>query len=334
METNHSIRLTSGEIASLWTTYMSDSMAVCVIKHALGKGKDTEIRAVLELALNLSQRHVDKIKQIFINEGFPVPHGFTDEDVNLKAPRLFSDAFWLMYINKMSINGLTGYSVALTTATRADIRDFYTQVIDSTMELYNKSLNVKLSKGLFVRPPYISIPDKIDFVKKQSFLTGWFGERRPINAMEISHIDFNMKKSILKESLMLGFAQVSQSKEVKDFISRAKDSSSKHIDVFRTILTENNLPSPPSWESEVTNSTIAPFSDKLMLFHTQALVNYAIGYYGASLAASFRKDLAVKLVQVIGEDLLLVEDGVNIMIDQGWLEQIPQADDREELVKK
>lgn len=334
METNHSIRLTAGEIASLWTTYISDSMAICVTKHALDKVEDTEIRAVLELALHLSQNHVDKIKQIFIDEGFPVPHGFTDEDVNLKAPRLFSDSFWLMYINKMSINGLTGYSVALTTATRADIRDFYTQVNDSTMELYNKSLNVKLSKGLYVRPPYISTPEKIDFVKKQSFLTGWFGERRPINAVEISHIDFNMKKSILKEALMLGFAQVSQSKNVRDFISRAKDVSSKHIEIFRTILTENNLPSPPSWESEITNSSIAPFSDKLMLFHTQLLVNYAIGYYGASLAGSFRRDLSAKVTQVIGEDLLLVEDGVNIMIDNGWLEQIPQADDREELVKK
>ncbi|NRD80869.1 DUF3231 family protein [Bacillus sp. BRMEA1] len=334
METDNSIRLTSGEIASLWTTYMSDSMAICVIKHALDKVEDTEIRAVLELALNLSQSHVDKIKQIFIDEDFPIPHGFTDEDVNLKAPRLFSDSFWLMYINKMSINGLTAYAVALTTATRADIRDFYTHVNDSTMELYNKSLNVKLSKGLFVRPPYISTPEKIDFVKKQSFLTGWFGERRPINAVEISHIDFNIKKSMLKEAIMLGFAQVSQSKEVRNFISRARDLSSKHIEIFHTILTDNNLPSPPSWESEVTNSTIAPFSDKLMLFHTQLLVNYAIGYYGASLAGSFRRDLAAKVTQVIGEDLLLVEDGVNLMIDHGWLEQVPQADDREELVKK
>jgi hypothetical protein len=170
---------------------MSDSMAICVIKHVLDKVEDTEIRAVFELALNLSQSHVEKIKQIFIDEGFPIPHGFTDEDVNLKAPRLFSDSFWLMYINKMSIHGLTGYAVALTTAIRADIRDFYTQVNDSTMELYNKSLNVKLSKGLYVRPPYISTPEKIDFVKKQSFLTGWFGERRPINAVEISHIDVN-----------------------------------------------------------------------------------------------------------------------------------------------
>jgi hypothetical protein len=150
----------------------------------------------------------------------------------------------------------------------------------------------------------------------------------------VYNIDFNLKKSILKEALMLGFAQVSQSKEVKDFISRAKDVSSKHIEIFSTILTENNLPSPPSWESEVTNSTIAPFSDKLMLFHTQALLNYAIAYYGAGLAASLRRDLAAKITQVIGEDLLLTEDGINLMIDNGWLEQIPQADDREELVKK
>ena len=334
METNHNIRLTSPEIASLWTTFMSDSMAICVTKHVLEIVEDTEIRAIFELALNISQNHVDKIKQIFTNENFPIPYGFTDEDVNLKAPRLFSDSFWLMYINKMSIHGLTGYAVALTTGTRSDIRDFYTQANNSTMELYNKSLNVKLSKGLFVRPPYISTPEKIDFVKKQSFLTGWFGEHRPLNAVEISHIDFNMKKSILKQAIMLGFAQVCESKVVSHYISRAKSVSSKHIDIFCSLLTENNLPSPPSWESEVTNSTISPFSDKLMLFHTQSLINFAIAYYGAGLAASLRRDLATKMTQVIGEDLLLVEDGINIMIDNEWLEQIPQADDREELVKK
>jgi hypothetical protein len=107
LETNHSIRLTSAEIAGLCTKFMSDSMVTCVNKHVLEKVEDTEIRDVFDFALNLSQSHMDKIKQIFTKEDFPIPYGFTDEDVNLKAPRLFSDAFWLMYINKMSIHAVT-----------------------------------------------------------------------------------------------------------------------------------------------------------------------------------------------------------------------------------
>lgn len=331
LDTQHVIRLTSAEIASLWTTYMSDTMSICVHKHILDKVEDTEVRSLYETALKLSQGHVQKIRQIFTEGKFPIPHGFTDEDLSLKAPRLFSDSFWLMYLNKMSIHGLTGYALALTTATRSDIRDFYTEVNATTMELYNKSTDVKLSKGLFVRPPYISTPSSVEFVKKQSFMTGWFGERRPLNALEISHIDFNLKKSILKQALFLGFRQVVKSKEVRDYISRAKDVCSNHIELFRTVLHENNLSSPPSWESEVTNSTVSPFSDKLILFHTQAMINYAIGYYGAGLAGTLRKDLAAKHVRVIAEDLILAEDGLNLMIDNGWLEQIPQAEDRKEL---
>lgn len=229
MESNHVIRLTAPEIASLWTTYITDSMAICVQKHVLEKVEDTEIRSIYEFALSLSETHIEKIKQIFTLEKFPIPHGFTDEDIHFGAPRLFSDIFWLMYLNKMAINGLTGYALALTTSTREDIRDFFKHVNHSTIELYNKCTNLKLSKGIFMRPPAISIPDKVEFVQKQSFLTGWFGDRRPLNAIEISHMGLNLKKSILKQALFLGFAQVASSKKVRDYLTRAKDVVSTHI---------------------------------------------------------------------------------------------------------
>ncbi|WP_414859347.1 DUF3231 family protein [Paenibacillus haidiansis] len=35
METVRNIRLTSAELASLWTTYMNDTMAVCILRYFL-----------------------------------------------------------------------------------------------------------------------------------------------------------------------------------------------------------------------------------------------------------------------------------------------------------
>lgn len=330
-ETKHAIRLTSPEMASLWTAYLNDTMAICVIKYMLEKVEDSEIKPVFEYALSLAEQHIQAITGIFKEENFPIPFGFTEHDVNLSAPRLFSDAFWLMYLNEMTIHGITGYAVALTTATRSDICEYYTKCNTSAMELFHKTTDVLLSKGIFSRPPYISTPKDADFVKKQSFISGWFGDRRPLNAIEISNIFFNLKKDIVSRALQLGFSQVAKSKEVRDYMVRGGDITFKHIEVFSSILHENDLPSPNRWESEVTNSTIAPFSDKLMIYHAMVLIATAVGFYGAGMAVCLRTDLALQYQRIITETQKYAEDGINIMIENNWMEQPPQADDRKAL---
>jgi hypothetical protein len=203
----------------------------------------------------------------------------------------------------------------------------------SSVELYHKTINVMLSKGIFSRPPYIATPEKVDFVERQSFLTGWFGEKRPLNSIEISNIFFNLTKDIVSRALQIGFSQVAKSKEVREFMVRGVDMTYKHIEAFSSILHKNDLPSPKHWESEVTNSTVSPFSDKLMMFHAQVLVNAAVGFYGAGMAVCMRRDLAVQYQRIISETQVYAEDGGNIMINNGWMEQPPKADDRKELAR-
>jgi hypothetical protein len=329
--TEHSIRLTSPELASLWTSYQNDTMAICVIKYMLANVQDNEIKPVFEYALELAKTHVKVITGIFKEESYPTPYGFTEGDVDLQAPRLFSDAFWLEYLHEMTIHGLAGYAVALTTATRSDIRDYFTQCNHSSTELYNKTIRVLLSKGIFSRPPNIATPQKVDFVEHQSFLTGWFGERRPLNSVEISNIFFNLKKDIVGRALQIGFSQVAQSKEVRKFMVRGVDMAFKHIEIFSSVLHENDLPSPKHWESEITNSTVPPFSDKLMMFHTMLLVNTAVGFYGAGMAVCMRRDLGLTYQRIITETQKYAEDGANILISYGWMEQTPLGDDRKAL---
>lgn len=59
-----------------------------------------------------------------------------------------------------------------------------------------------------------------------------------------------------------------------------------------------------------------------------------IGHYGRSLGSSPRRDLGTHYTRLISEVILYVEDGTNIMIENGWLEQIPQATDRNQLANK
>ncbi|MGM0901157.1 MAG: DUF3231 family protein [Bacillota bacterium] len=103
----HNIKLTSSEVANLWSNYIGDSMSICVFKHFLAHVDDTEIKTILEHAIDLSHQHIETVKGIFLEEGIPVPRGFTDEDVNEKAARLFEDPFYLYYVKNMTKGGLT-----------------------------------------------------------------------------------------------------------------------------------------------------------------------------------------------------------------------------------
>lgn len=168
----------------------------------------------------------------------------------------------------------------------------------------------------------------------QRYLTGWFGKKRPLNVMEISGISFNMMKDVVKVVLEVGFAQVCQTKEIQKYFQRGKKICVKHFGILSGLLTKDELSSPKSWVSQVTSSIIPPFSDKLMLNHIVILISAAVGYYGAALAVSQRRDLAVEYASLMTEVGLYAEDGAELLIKYGWMEQPPLADDRESLANK
>jgi hypothetical protein len=330
---SHHPKLTSAEIANLWSQYINDSMAHCVLSFFVEKVEDPDIKKVLVFAKGLSQTHLEKIEKFLHEENYPNPIGFKKEDVNLDAPPLFSDLFCLQYIYVMTLHGLTGYAGAVGTSIRADMRSYFIESSSNTMQLYNMALDVMVSKGLISRPPNINPPSKVDFVEKQSFLTGWFGNRRPLNAIEVSGIYFNLQKTIVKIVLEIGFSQVAVSKKIREYMKRGEKICDRHFKVLSEILDESNLPSPKRWDSEITNSTVAPFSDKLLLFHIVTLVASASGYYGAAFAMAQRRDLGAQYEFLILDITRYAEDGANLLIEHGWLEQPPMFANREELSK-
>jgi hypothetical protein len=97
------ISLTAPEVSSLWTQYMFYSMSICFIKYALEHLEDEDIIEIYKDSLEFSERHVQKVKEFFGGEGIHIPHGFTNEDVNIHAPRLFQDPFYLYYIYIMTL---------------------------------------------------------------------------------------------------------------------------------------------------------------------------------------------------------------------------------------
>jgi hypothetical protein len=314
---------------------MNDTMAVCGITYFIAKVQDAQIRTVLEYALQLSKKQVERVKLIFTEEQYPVPQGFTEQDVDVNAPRLFSDNFFLIYIANMGRYGLAACSLALSSSSRADIRSFFSEYLASATELFNKAIEVLLEKGIYLRPPYIPAPKQIEYVHDQHFLGNFLnlGKERPLLALEIANLTYNINRNMLGKALIMGFSQVAKLKEIRQYFERGRDISQKHVEIFSARLNKEHLPTPMSWDSEVTDSTTPPFSDKLMMFHIAALVASSVGQYGISMSTSPRADLATMYTRLSVEIGNYAIDGAKIFIENGWMEKPPQSADHEALAK-
>jgi hypothetical protein len=153
-------------------------------------------------------------------------------------------------------------------------------------------------------------------------------------SLEVTHLFDNTQRNALGLATLMGFSQVTNSQKVGQFMVRGKEIASKHVEIFGSILRENDLSVPMTSDFDVTDSTVSPFSDKLMMFHTTALIAIGMAYYGTSMSTSVRRDISVQYSRLIQEIGKYSEDGANLMIENGWMEQPPQAADRDALANK
>ncbi|WP_242860096.1 DUF3231 family protein [Desulfosporosinus sp. I2] len=58
---------------------------------------------------------------------------------------------------------------------------------------------------------------------------------------------------------------------------------------------------------------------------------YIISSYGLGLTNTMRKDVALSFSRLMAEILDYVKDGADLLIENGWLEKVPEAADRQEL---
>ncbi|WP_066067077.1 DUF3231 family protein [Neobacillus soli] len=331
----HNIGLTASEMGFLWAQYINDSLAICIMKYFKNICKDKEILPLIEYSLSIAENDIKIITEIFTKENHPIPVGFTDDDVNMNAPRLFSDVFILMYIQKLEAIAMAGFGLVIGVSARSDVSDFFRNLLLSVSELHDQSRKVLLSKGVYIRPPQIPTPNKVDFVEKQGFLFDFLGQhKRPLTAIEITHLFIGIQSNALGKALMMAFAQVCKDEDVKQFFLEGKGISTKHVKKFSSILISEDIPAPMGWDALVMDSTVAPFSDKLMMFHTTYLIAVGIGSYGTAAGTCQRMDLNATYTRLAAEIALFAEDGANILIKNGWLEEPPKSVDRQALVKQ
>ena len=326
-------KLTSAEISALWLQYMGDSMAICVYNYFLEIVENEKIKDILQFALQLAEDHIAKISEFLRSAHFQIPVGFTENDVYLDAPRLFTDKFLLFYSYIMTIHGLTAYSLAITNSERKDIQDYFFECIVTSKELFQRIVDLARTLPNYSSVPTIPSPLGTDYMQSMGIFSNLLGDKRPLNSSEISNLFFNSKKTGLIKSLSLAFSQVAKEEEVRKFMMKNVKLAGKDAESFNTILQQDHLPIPETWDAEITDSTISPFSDKLMMFHVAFLINAALSYYGAALGSSLRSDIIMNYNKVYFHTMEAGALCFNILVKHGWLEKQPEAIDRKALAQ-
>lgn len=317
--------LTSSEISNLWNTYLASTMTIWVTRYFLANSQDEDTYNMLKNAEMFSVKEMEKSKKLLEEAGHPLPDGFDEQDVDVKSQPLYSDNFILYTKFVLAQEGCIFYSIFLATSIHSDIRQFYEYCWTNAKNIYNQCADIMVKKGLHHPKLHVPKPERVDKIDKQSFLAGWFTDRRPLNIQEISQLEFCFKVTEHHKEFLKSFAQTSQSKELRNHFQRGAEILQKHLEIFQNILSENDLPHLPTWESEITDSTVAPFSDRLMLFKMMLLTGLISTNYGTALSTMMRKDLGLHFLRLRTELLKYGEDTLNLMIENEYLDQLPLA---------
>lgn len=317
--------LNIASIAGLWSTYMSDSASICVFKYFLNTAEDKEIKKVIQQALDLSEQHIKVVEKIFNEDNITIPDAFGEGDVDISAPRLFSDSYYLFYISTMSGFGMDAYSLMIRNTSRADVENFFVKCLNDATGLLLKASALEKEKGIYLSAPRMEISPKITYIERETFFAGLLGKPRPLLVREVANIFAGELVDIFWRALFTGFGQVTATREVKDFMFKGIDIASAHYENFSKLLNDEDIPVPGVSDIYVTNSTTAPFSDKLIMFLALSVCAFVMSVDGASIASSMRSDLIAIYTKLGAEVTKYASEGMEIMINNRWMEQPPQV---------
>ncbi|OCZ54272.1 DUF3231 family protein [Dehalobacter sp. TeCB1] len=322
---------TSSEISHLWSSYLAESMSVAMLKHMVAKSQDTDFHSVLQFALDISSQRVKLMEDLFNRIKHPIPNGFGEEDVDVNARELFSEGFCVLYTRYTTKYILLNYSTSFSDCSRPDFRELFSGFIDTSREVLNRADTVLLAKGLFTKSPSIPIPDRVDYVPEKTYYGSIFGSERPLNAIEINNIFTIMNFKRAMKTLKLGFAQVVSADKIREHLNRGLKIADKQLQVLGSLFEQEDLPVPEILDSQVTDSKESPYSDRLIMVHVTVMLAYIISAYGTGLTNTSRKDIILAFSRLIPEIMGYVKDGIDLLIENRWLERAPEAANRQEL---
>lgn len=336
MTSSARVPITSSELGNLWMTYQEKTMIMRFLEYFLEHADNEGTKNLLQQYYERAGKSVEVVTSIFQEEGAVIPNGFTDEDVNKGVPKLFNFMYDLMYLHMMAKIDTSLYALYSTMSYRQDIRQFYKRLTAEAQETYDQTTQSLLEAGVLSRPPYVSMPKEVKYVNDKKYMTGinWFNNERSLNTIEISLIHHAIETNLTGMQLMIGFAQVANNQQVRDHFIKGMELSKKIETSLGEFLRQDFIEPPATYAGKATDSTVAPFSDKLMLYNTSLLTTFGLGSNALGGAFSLRTDLPSKMILLSKDILDFAKQGGKLMLKNGWMEEPPMIENRNDLTKR
>jgi Protein of unknown function (DUF3231) len=323
-------------VGTLWITYNEKTLIMRMLEYFIEKSDDQQAKNILGGLWQELNFYVLQMEEIFKDQGMAKPAGYTNEDVNLEAPKLYDNGFDIMFVRILKEVSMGMYTINMNMSYNDKIMQIYEGLTVVTQKIYKLSTLYLLEKGILTLPPKVTMPKTTEFIKSKSYMNGFnlFGDKRALNDLELGILHHGIETNNIGLQLITGFAQCAQNKEVKQYFVKGKELAKKQIKVMQEILLESDVQFAATSGSTVTTSTVAPFSDKLMM-HCVYLLN-GFGLVGSSFGTFFslRNDIAMKATLLAKDIYFYGEEGIKIKIKNGWFEEPPQMEDRSQIIKE
>jgi len=335
MTTEAKVQLTSSELGTLWMTYISTSGRLIMYDFFKIKTIDKEAQNILDSYIAEVQNVQNSIVNIFNNEGAVIPIGFDEHD-EMKGPStLYDDFFHIMFLRQtMKLN--FGHSAVYSSMSyMKEVNDVFKLNYDISNKYYMLTTNYLLGKGVLARPPGVTMPKQVEFIEDKNYMSRFnlFSDKRSLNTIEVGYINEAIEDNIWAMQLLTGFAQVAKEREVKKYFITGKELAKKTIAELSDVLSQSDIQPPSTWVGKVTDSTQPPFSDKLMMYINSLISTTALGFTALGTSFSMRNDLPLKLALISKDTFMYAKEGAKIMIKHRWMEEPPQMEDRNQLIK-
>ncbi len=327
--------LSSSELGTLWMTYQEKTMIQRMLEYFIEQADDNQAKEIMQNTHMKIINCIEDIKAILKNEGAVIPVGFTEQDVNTGVPKLYDNMFDIMFLRLLQEISMGLHTLHLNMSYRKDIILLYKQLTEFTQSGYVECVDYLQEKDVLSRPPAVTMPKSVKFVEGKNYMSGFnlFSEKRALNTVEVAHLYHAIESNIIGMQLITGFAQVANEPEVKKYFVKGKELAKKIVTDNTQVFLQSDIQPPSTWGANATDSKVAPFSDKLMMYCTSMFCSFGLGSNALGTAFSLRSDLPLKMINEAKDILTYGQEGGKLMTKNGWLEEPPQMQDRNALTK-
>src|SRR5699024_11507885 len=128
---------------------------------------------------------------------------------------------------------------------------------------------------------YTTMPNSIDFITDKNYLGGInphtkIRKKRTLNTVEVAYMYHMIETNNIGLQMVTGVAQSAKQQDIRNFFSNGAELSKRIIKEISKTFLEDSIKVTSSSGGHATRSTIPQFSDKLIIYCTSIICDFAM----------------------------------------------------------